>query len=1398
MRKILLIAVSVLILAAAGFWIYVMNIDWNQHKDKISAQISSLTGKRVVFDGPVELSFLPSPYLIASNVKVYNVSGDYGKKPLATVKSLIARVSFGAVFGDEWDVSRLSLVEPEIFFEIAADGSLNWQAGGGRHQLENRSVQIGLDSATLEKAKVHLIDAGNGIDAELDNLNAEVIAENLYGPYRIEGSYTRGDKPEGFAVSLGQFTENFATTLNLVVNYPSTESYVRFDGSFFLKDRTANGNIVFESGRVVDFLNEVWGIKNIDPVYNLPLAVTAGVAADKTRIDFSNAVVKFDNTTGAGNVLIPLAAEQNGQKPKVEIAFNMTDWNLQPAVNVIKMLVDGYTAEGSSYSKRLPTDFICDIQALKASYNNETLNNLALSFDWVGQKLTLRKMTGEMFGDTSFDVGGVFDASGEEVAYDFDVKFGTGEFAKLSEWLGYAPKQVAASTYKKAGGSAHIRGDLKNVQVSPFDFSLDNSLIKGEAGFIFGEKVKSMIVLNADSFNFDNYIEKLPPVDVEKGIVSRLVSRFRQLEALNALDVRMVLNLNLGIYNGAALENVSSDFTLSGGALNIAKLNIGTVWGSSVELSGVISGFGKEPAFQNLNYAVETNDASLLIKNLGIGEDVIKPGSLKKFSAKGTVSGSMTQADLNASVKAENLSVVYDGSVDGRNSRPAFNGTVEIKHPDFVKLVNNMGYAYKPKAFSLGLLQLKGKFAGDKDHFSVREADLNIGSNLFQGSFDYDQASGRKQVKTDVKVNRFEVERFMPEDNSSANNRSLFMDAKGDGAEFWRRPELSKVKIDYAPLNEFDLNGNFVFDALSYRDEKLSNVRFSVKMLAGVMTVDNFNADYNGGTVNGKIELAAGAEPNVRGSLKFSGQNLAGGKLAGSIYGLSSGELSGSADFNTSAVSFVDMIENLNGTLRFSVERPVVKGWNLSAVAEDLKERSRSEELAVFVQENLRKGETSFDTLNGSAVFAKGSYKAEDTVFAAPNVIVAMSGGGNVGSWSMDMNFDAEWGKLPGVPHLKFGMAGSMDAPRMTVDAGEIIGMLDAKEAQAIADQKAKEQARKDALQAAMDEQQERAKLIKQKINDVVLVRAAELEAKSASEKAKAGVTEIRVETDEDIQQIEKIFTLALTPEYDEELVNTAREMNDNLEKRVGAYDERMDSIYFDDVAGRVENDYAKLQQIHKNAEAMKAETGEKYKAYPQRLANIGSRRVLDNESIVVQFRSNIDDNLKKIKDIGGGVLGSYEAARNETDIAELEAYSAAIKNEAEKAQKELDAMSENVEKLYAFCEEIVSAEEEADRIVKEKEALQKKLEENTSTISVDGSGKVMKVVPDIEAVNKAEEAVRNEEVRVLDFSKKKDEGVVRQDNAPRLSKEVRQPSGIVRQISDDETVQSGGRVVKE
>ena len=1393
MKKVLVIVISLFVLLFAGLWAYVANLDWNKHKDKIAAQIFELTGKKIVFDGSVALTLLPSPYLTANDVKVFNSKGVYSDKPLAEFKSLVAKVSLSSLWSEDWDISRLSILEPEIFIDVAEDGQLNWISDTAQSSNFQDNT-ISLDSATLEKAKLHLTDNKNGIDTVLTNLNAEIIAENIMGPYRIEGSYTRDDKPEGFAVSLGQFTKSFATTVNLVINYPSTESYVRFDGSLLLADRTLKGNVIFESNKLADFLNMMLSRSNIDASYNLPFAISAAVAADKTRLDFSNVVVKYGKTSGAGNILVPLSEDVKNRK--IELAFNMTDWDLEPLHHLLLLIGKGYQSQGVDYSKDWNVDFICDIKALKAYYNDETIRNLTLSFDWINKSLKLRELSGELFADTELNLKGDFDVSGQSPSYNLDADMQTSSFDKLMQWWGMSLKQQAPATYQKAKLTAKLKGNFENLQISPLEFSLDNTVLNGEAGFIFGENLKSMFVLNADTINFDNYIPKLSEADDDKNFVQKILSQLQTVKTLENLDTRVILNVGLAIYNAIPYEKVASEFSLINGVWNIQKLNIANVLGSRIQLSGELKDLLINPNFQNLNFNIESEQGADLLKALGFD---IKDDLLKSFSAKGSLTGDVSQTDVQLTAKLENLNLNYLGKIDYGSELWNFNGNLELKNPDFVKFVNNSGFNYKPRAFSLGLLQFTSQISGNKEKFTCDNVDMNIGSNNFQGTFLYDKTTGRPFLNANLKINRFELERFL-QDSGNVKNRSKFQGNGTSEVAFLQTPELSNFKFDYKPLNEFDLNGTFFFDNLSYKDEKLSQLNFILDIKEGAARFSEIKTMVGSGNVSGNLELLFGTEPKLNGNFVCSGQNITGKTFSGSQYGLSSGIFSGNFDFTTSAVSFDDMFSHLNGSLKFTIDKPVWKGWNLTAIAEDLKKRTDSEGVPALIQDNMQKGSTPFERLVGTLNFVSGRFSFENSEFVSQLAKIPFQASGNLSSWNVDARFDVNWNNWENMVGFIFAMNGELDFPQVSVDASKLVKMFDDKNAQIAAEQKAKALAREQKLKSQMEEQQQRAKKLKDEFENKILVQINQYNDLLESEGSKLRLDDLLTFVNQNIEQLGNVFTLAMTPEYDEQLVAKVKSINDEVEFQKESYPERIEAIYHDDVAEQMELYYNKLLDINRQTEALNKQNSDNYTFHSQRLIKANSPLVLTSEIDVAEIKNNIGNNFVILK---GAVFDStkdFGVIKNENITENMVEFTNKLKENFTKAETELKKLQDNVDKMYNLCEAKVLVEEEKEKQRLENEAIKKKLEENTSTISVVGSGKVMKVVPDIEDVNRAEEAIRDEKVKVLDFTKdKSSSGVVRQDNAHRISQETNyEKSGLVVKNGDDDILEATGKVVRQ
>ena len=228
-----------------------------------------------------------------------------------------------------------------------------------------------------------------------------------------------------------------------------------------------------------------------------------------------------------------------------------------------------------------------------------------------------------------------------------------------------------------------------------------------------------------------------------------------------------------------------------------------------------------------------------------------------------------------------------------------------------------------------------------------------------------------------------------------------------------------------------------------------------------------------------------------------------------------------------------------------TVQRPVVKGWNFVKLTEDLKTRDKSEGLNNLAVTNLQSGETVFDTFKANILFNKGKVVLEDAVFDSQNVRIKVTDESNLETWDMSARFNVQLPLLKNIPDFGFTLSGSMVNPDLKVDVKPITDMYDAKWAKVEADKKAAEQERLDNLRNLMENQQQRAREIKNNLNLNVVADFDKLSPVAASEQAKNQYQTLKGEIEKTSSGIEEIFTLGLTQEFDETLPQALSKRND-------------------------------------------------------------------------------------------------------------------------------------------------------------------------------------------------------------------------------------------------------------
>ena len=238
-KKIILIFLGVFVLAVGGLTAYVSTIDWNTHRQEIADKFSEITGKKIEFSGPISVELLPQPTLSAKNIKIINPNKT--SEVLATIDSLDTKVSLRSLLKGSPDIRSLSLIGAEVWVSVDEVGEWNWKSNSAG-VFNDSNINTRLQSLSIQNALVHFENTAENIKFDLSQFNADIQAETLAGPYRVDGNFIKNQDHFGVAVSLGSFSGLADVAVNFAITHPKSESFLRFDGVYMPNEQAYKGD----------------------------------------------------------------------------------------------------------------------------------------------------------------------------------------------------------------------------------------------------------------------------------------------------------------------------------------------------------------------------------------------------------------------------------------------------------------------------------------------------------------------------------------------------------------------------------------------------------------------------------------------------------------------------------------------------------------------------------------------------------------------------------------------------------------------------------------------------------------------------------------------------------------------------------------------------------------------------------------------------------------------------------------------------------------------------------------------------------------------------------------------------------------------------------------------------
>jgi AsmA protein len=223
MRLTLIGLAVIAFIGAIIFFIGPLFISADEVRDKLLAQVESVTGYRVRVDGPVHLSMFPSLDLVADDVGIAQPSSG-STAEIATAKRLKFNLALRELLGGKIKITEVTLIDPVITVPQAKAASRG-DAGDASKSPASTSLQnLSLDKLAIENGTVIMPPSGGKPGKHIGGLMLEASLPSMADPVELDAkAVLDGQKLHiaGRIASLGKLLDGSATPISVSLEAPA-------------------------------------------------------------------------------------------------------------------------------------------------------------------------------------------------------------------------------------------------------------------------------------------------------------------------------------------------------------------------------------------------------------------------------------------------------------------------------------------------------------------------------------------------------------------------------------------------------------------------------------------------------------------------------------------------------------------------------------------------------------------------------------------------------------------------------------------------------------------------------------------------------------------------------------------------------------------------------------------------------------------------------------------------------------------------------------------------------------------------------------------------------------------------------------------------------------------------
>lgn len=791
-------------------------VDWNSQKALIQEEARKFTGRELEIDGNVNLSLLPSPTLSASGVRLANIEG--GTAPaMVELEALQVEVALFPLLQGTLKVESVALVAPRILLEVLPDGRRNWDFDGGpatatpdapaepgtapttdnttspesagedagteqttaASEAGGSDFTVQIDSFAIERGLLVYRDARSGQEERIEELEGEIVAESLQGPFAVDGEGKVRGLHSAIQLAVGKLQRAGATPVNAEINLPERNAKLGFSGTLSMDPDPVGlrGKIRGDGENLGAVVAALTGKPDGDlpPALANSFSIGAALSADQNAINLTDLEMLLGDASLTSTASVTLGPPMTGQV-KISVPKLDLDSLLAAAQPVAPSTESEAKAENEAAADPAPTaeaetaapppagseaptllvipnDVMGDLQIAVDTlvYNGQIASQVRVNASMSDGQITLNQALALLPGGSDLSLTGMVVNSSAGPQFDGRVEAASDNLRGVLTWLGGDVADIPPDRLRKMSFSGKLQGSEQQISLTEIDLRVDVTRLAGGVVVALRERPGFGIGLSVDSLNVDAYMPRPASMSASGGGESTAAAGGGDAASdtsddaptpaqeagpvvaggfLDSVDANLNLRVGALIYQEQSVKDVTVEGTLQKGLLTLRKAQVGDLAGSSVGYSGTLQGLDGD-ILADGTLEMRVADPVRLARLAGLESAEI--ARLGAFNLTSNLRGSPKNFGFNAKLAALGGRYAISGVARPLDPTPTFDVQIDAEHPDAGRLSEALtGEAVVPKGF--GAVSLKGKIAGNPAALRLSELDGAIGPIGLKGS----------------------------------------------------------------------------------------------------------------------------------------------------------------------------------------------------------------------------------------------------------------------------------------------------------------------------------------------------------------------------------------------------------------------------------------------------------------------------------------------------------------------------------------------------------------------------------------------------------------------------------------------------------------------------------------